>query len=226
MQHWPFSSHKLFGYSMVLCLEIFGISRWWSSLGYSCEVFSVCSVLEVVGSFCTYWPKIYDARGSLTFCIQFCCAVFLVPGYGVYSFYFTKKWTINDLLLLLSWKEMSWAIREELWYTDWILTNLIKVLVFVLLDNKYHIFFFRLSVLNTKGKRQGKGLSPCFQNKEEIQLKSRTHETEIFISCLLFFLGLASRGLIRMSYCLCINWWCLLNCWEFLMDTFSQYYVE
>jgi hypothetical protein len=29
------------------------------------KCFLVCSVLEVVGSFCTYWPKIFDARSSL-----------------------------------------------------------------------------------------------------------------------------------------------------------------
>lgn len=87
MQHWPFSSHKLFGYSMVLCLEIFGISRWWSSLGYSCEVILVCSVLEVVGSFCTYWPKIFDARGSLTFWIQ--------PLLSAYNFVVLSSWFLD-----------------------------------------------------------------------------------------------------------------------------------
>lgn len=72
---------------MVLCLEIFGISRWWSSLGYSCEVFSVCSVLEVVGSFCTYWPKIFDARGSLTFRIQ--------PLLSAYNFVVLSSWFLD-----------------------------------------------------------------------------------------------------------------------------------
>jgi hypothetical protein len=31
------------------------------------KCFLVCSVLEVVGSFCNYWPKIFDARSSLYF---------------------------------------------------------------------------------------------------------------------------------------------------------------
>lgn len=62
-------------FPLINCLDTVWCFVWWflglvdggSSFRYSVKCFLVCSVLEVVGSFCTYWPKIFDARSSLYF---------------------------------------------------------------------------------------------------------------------------------------------------------------
>jgi hypothetical protein len=70
-------------FPLINCLDTVWCFVWWflglvdggSSFRYSVKCFLVCSVLEVVGSFCTYWPKIFDARSSLYFLntILLCC---------------------------------------------------------------------------------------------------------------------------------------------------------